>query len=60
MRRVGGGGGGRRPAGEARRCRRSLRISPKAKGGSAVGVESRKLGIRGGTMFLKLQDRRLG
>ena len=27
-----------RTAGEARRCRRSLRISPKAKGGSAVGV----------------------
>ena len=40
-----------------RRCRRSLRISPKAKGGSAVGVESGKLGIRGGTMFLKLRDR---
>lgn len=57
---LGGGEWRSRPAGEARRCRRSLRISPKAKGGSAVGVESRKLGIRGGTMFLKLQDRRLG
>lgn len=54
---LGGGEWRSRPAGEARRCRRSLRISPKAKGGSAVGVESRKLGIRGGTMFLKLRGR---
>lgn len=54
---LGGGEWRSRPAGKARRCRRSLRISPKAKGGSAVGVESGKLGIRGGTMFLKLRDR---
>ena len=35
---LGGGEWRSRPAGEVRRCRRSLRISPKAKGGSAVGV----------------------
>ena len=35
---LGGGEWRSRPAGEAHRCRRSLRISPKAKGGSAVGV----------------------
>lgn len=43
---LGGGEWRSRPAGEARRCRRSLRISPKAKGGSAVGVESRELIIK--------------
>ena len=54
---LGGGEWRSRPAGEARRCRRSLRISPKAKGGSAVGVESRELIIRSAAMSPGLRGR---